>query len=166
MYERCTPGRSCPVIHLTGILAALGWSGSAMAGGPAEQYLATQLRVVRSLEAHVDQITRIADESASRLLAGGRIYAAGETGAVSELVGRAGGLCGIQALSWDKPPAFRSVAAGANRDAGDVLLVADYGDGQTKAARLAEKGPLVVVFAPAGSPTWSVNRWPPTCGRS
>ena len=144
MYERCTPGRSCPVIHLTGILAALGWSGLAMADGPAEVYLATQLRVVRSLEAHVDQITRIADESASRLLAGGRIYAAGETGAVSELVGRAGGLCGIQAMSLDAIP--------TSFGASDVLLVADYGDSQMKAARLAERGSLVVVFAPVFSP--------------
>jgi uncharacterized phosphosugar-binding protein len=125
-----------------------------MADGPAEQYLGTQLRAVRSLEAHVDQITQIADESASRLVAGGRIYAAGETGAVSEIVGRAGGLCAIQALSWDKPPASLGpgVAAGANQDASDVVLVADYGDGQTKAARIVEKGPLVVIFAPAGSP--------------
>jgi uncharacterized phosphosugar-binding protein len=129
---------------LTGILAVLGWSGLAMADGPAEVYLGTQLRVVRSLEAHVDEITRIADEWASRLLAGGRIYAAGETGAVSELVGRAGGLCGIQALSWDRPPASLGDR--------DVLLVADYGGGQTKATRLAEKHPLAVIFAPAGSP--------------
>jgi uncharacterized phosphosugar-binding protein len=115
-----------------------------MAAGPAEQYLGTQLRVVRSLETRVDAITQIAEESASRLLAGGRIYATGETGAVSELVGRAGGLCGIQARSWDNPP--------ASLGAGDVLLVADYGEGRTIAARLVEKGPLVVVFAPAGSP--------------
>jgi hypothetical protein len=63
---------------------------------------------------------------------------------VAELVGRAGGLCGIQALSWDSPP--------ASLGAGDVVLVANYGDGRTQAARLAEKGPLVLVFAPAGSP--------------
>ncbi len=144
MDERCTLAQSSLVLRLTGILAALGWSGLAMADGPAEQYLGTQLRVVRSLEAHVDQITRFADRSAARLVAGGRIYATGETGAVAELVGRAGGLCGIQALSSGKPPA--SLAAG------DVLLVADYGDGRTKVAPLAEKGPLVVIFAPAGSP--------------
>jgi hypothetical protein len=34
-----------------------------------------------------------------------------------------------------------------------VVLLADYGQGQTRAARLAGKGLLVVVFAPAGSPT-------------
>jgi uncharacterized phosphosugar-binding protein len=129
---------------LAAILAVLGLSPSAMADGPAEQYLGRQLRVVRSLETGVDAITQIAEESASRLLAGGRIYAAGETGAVCELVGRAGGLCGIQARSWDHPA--------APLGAGDVLLMADYGEGHTIAARLVEKGPLVVIFAPAGSP--------------
>ena len=134
----------------------MGLSGLAMADGPAQQYLGTQLREVRSLQTRVEQIARIADESASRLLAGGRIYAAGQPGSISELVGRAGGLCGIQSLSCDKPP--------ASLGAGDVVLVADYGDGKTKTVAMAEKGPLVVIFAPAGSP---LVREPSaaTCGR-
>jgi uncharacterized phosphosugar-binding protein len=145
MHEQCTLGRASLVLCLTGILAALGLSGPAMADGPAQQYLDTQLRVVRSLEARVDQITRIADESAARLVSGGHIYAAGETGAVSELVGRAGGLCGIQALSWDRRPKVY----GPN----DVLLVADYGSSEPKPAWASQPGPLVVLFAPTGSAT-------------
>jgi len=87
-----------------------------MLAGPAEDYVDAQLRVVKGLEARVPALTRIADEAAARLLAGGRLYLAGERGMVLELLGRAGGLCAA------KPLAPGKTLLGEN----DVVILSSY----------------------------------------
>ena len=116
------------------------------AAGVAEQYLDAQLRAVASVEAQLDRLADVAELSCARLLAGGNIYLAGEKGMVSELLGRAGGLCAAKALSLDKP-----VALGSN----DVVLLSDYGTPGKLEAALAKLVPgkaLVIVFASAEQP--------------
>jgi hypothetical protein len=105
--------------------------------------LDAQLRAVASVEAQLDRLADAADSSCARLLAGGNIYLAGEKGMVSELLGRAGGLCAAKSLSLEKP-----VALTAN----DVVLLSDYGTpGKLEAAlaKLASSKALVIVFASA-----------------
>jgi len=93
---------------------------SALAAGPADDYIGAQLRVVRGLEAQVPALTRVADEAARELLAGGRLYLAGERGMVSELLGRAGGLCGAKRFAGGKTLLAEH----------DVVLLSDYGPRQ------------------------------------
>ena len=106
-------------IAFAAIAAIAAGTATCGAEGPARQYVEAQLKVVRSLEAKSAAIADIADEAAARLLAGGKIYLAGESGIVTELAGRAGGLCGAKALSLDKAPV--SLAPG------DLVLLSDYG---------------------------------------
>ncbi|MEW6359708.1 MAG: hypothetical protein AB1696_25445 [Planctomycetota bacterium] len=117
------------------------------ADGPAARYIEAQLRVVRSLDAQIVPLADAADESASRLLAGGSIFLAGEKGIVSELLGRAGGLCAAKPLALDKPlpPLTRN----------DVVLLSDYGSPGTldmALEKLSPFGALVIVFASAEHP--------------
>jgi uncharacterized phosphosugar-binding protein len=117
------------------------------AAGPAQQYIDAQLRVAHSLEAKLDDLAAIADESAARLLAGGKIYLAGEKGMVEELLSRAGGLCAAKWLPLER----RMPAVG--RD--DIILLSDYGTPEKLKAAVEKLGPsgaLVVVFASAENP--------------
>lgn len=117
-------------------------AGKAQAG-PAEDYLDAQLRAVAALEAALPAITQAADEAAGRLLSGGKLYLAGEPGMVSELLGRAGGLCGAQPL----PPDIASLAVS------DVVLLSDYGGAKTSLfERLTKAKAYTVVFVPRGHP--------------
>lgn len=114
--------------------------------GVAEQYLDAELRAIASVEAQLERLADAADASCARLLAGGNIYLAGEKGMVSELLGRAGGLCAAKSLSLEKPPAL-----GPN----DVVLLSDYGTPGKLDAALAKLVPgkaLVIVFASAEQP--------------
>jgi len=131
---------------LLGAMAAVSPTCSA-ATGPAEQYIEAQLRVVRSLDAKCEAIADIADEAAQRLLAGGKIYLAGERGMIAELTGRAGGLCSAQMLSLREG----QQSLGPN----DLVLLSDYGTpGKLKTAldKLATTKALVIVFASAENP--------------
>jgi len=85
--------------------------------GPAEDYVDAQLRVVKGLEEQVEGLARIADEAAQRLLAGGKLYLAGERGMVLELHVRAGGLCCTHVYQRAK----------TQLAANDVVLLSDYG---------------------------------------
>ena len=128
-------------------LASLLLLSSAVAfAGLAERYIDAQLKVVRTLETNVDTIVGAADESATRLVAGGNIYLSGEPGMISELLSRAGGLSGAKGLPLDKP----LPALGRN----DVILVADYGTPGKLADALKKLGsePLVIVFVSAEHP--------------
>jgi len=131
---------------LLGAIAAVPRVCSA-AAGPAERYIEAQLRVVRSLDAKREAIADIADEAAERLLAGGRIYLAGEKGMMAELAGRAGGLCAATTLSLEKgQPSPRP---------NDLVLLSDYGTPgklETALERLAGTKALVIVFASAENP--------------
>ena len=117
------------------------------AAGPAEQYIEAQVRVVRALDARREALADTADEAAQRLLAGGKLHLAGETGIMAELMGRAGGLCGAQMLALEKG----QLPAGPN----DIVLLSDYGTpGKLKTAleKLAATKALVIVFASAENP--------------
>jgi len=130
-----TPHR--PLVHF--LLIAL-LPGASLFAGLAERYLEAQLKVVRTLETKVELIAGVADESASRLVAGGNIYLSGEPGMISELLSRAGGLSGAKGLPLDKP----LPVLGRN----DVILVSDYGTPGKLAAALQKLGSdaLVIVF--------------------
>lgn len=138
---------------LVAITSALLSSGT-MAAGLAERYIEVQLQVARSLEAKLDLLADVADESAARLVAGGNIYLAGEPGMVAELLGRAGGLCAAKALALDKPmPALSR---------NDIVLLSDYGSpGKLAAAleKLRSTEAFVIVFASAENP---LLRQPPS----
>jgi uncharacterized phosphosugar-binding protein len=128
-------------------LASLLLLSSAVAyAGLAERYIDAQLKVVRTLETKVDTIVGAADESATRLVAGGNLYLSGEPGMISELLSRAGGLSGAKGLPLDKP----LPALGRN----DVILVADYGTPGKLADALKKLGSeaLVIVFVSAEHP--------------
>lgn len=118
------------------------------ADGPAERYIEAQSRVVKSFVAQLDPIAEAAEESASRLVAGGKLFLAGEKGIVLELLGRAGGSCSAAALPLDKPlPPLT---------ANDVILLSDYGAAGTLDAALAKltpTGSLVIAFASAENPS-------------
>ena len=135
---------------MTGRILFVGFLGLVAArpcsAGVAEQYLEAQLRAVASVEAQLDRLADAAEASCARLLAGGNIYLAGEKGMVSELLGRAGGLCAAKSLSLEKPPAL-----GPN----DIVLLSDYGTPGKLEAALAKLVPgnaLVIVFASAEQP--------------
>ena len=134
-------------IHrLMAAMACILFAGAA-AAGPAERYIDAQLQAARALEGQLDHLSDVADESASRLLAGGNIYLAGEKGMVLELLGRAGGSCSAKALDLEKPLS----ALGRN----DVVLLSDYGTpGQLDAAleKLTPTGAFVIVFASVENP--------------
>lgn len=129
------------------ILVAGGLSRPA-AGGPAEEYLNAQLRVVQALaaESTLDALADAADASVDRLLAGGNLYLAGEPGMVSEVLGRAGGLCGAKPLPADV----------AGLKAHDVVVGSDYAfAGPASYAgwdKLLASPALVIAFAPAQNP--------------
>jgi uncharacterized phosphosugar-binding protein len=133
-----------------GLLLAIGLTlipSLTLGAGAAGRYLDTQLKVVRSLESRIDQFADIADESASRLIAGGNIYLAGEPGMVSELLSRAGGLCGAKSLPLQNP------LPPLNRN--DVVLVSDYGlNGMLASAleKLRSSNALLIAFASADHP--------------
>lgn len=126
---------------LIGIGLAL-LTGGITRAGIAERCIDVQLQVVRSLETKLDYLADVADESATRLVAGGNIYLAGEPGMVAELLGRAGGPCAAKALALDKP----LPALGRN----DIVLLSDYGS-QGKLASALDKlkstEAFVIVFA-------------------
>ena len=137
-----------PVALLTVLLGA-----SPMLAGPAEDYINAQLRVVKGLEAQLPAITRIADEAAARLLAGGQVYLAGQPGMVSELLGRAGGLCAAKAFHTGKTTPGDK----------DVVLFSDYhntvvsapmmtGDALDAWSQLGRSQALVVAFASSEHP--------------
>jgi uncharacterized phosphosugar-binding protein len=121
-------------------------SGGTLFAGLAERYIEAQLKVVRTLEASVDAIAGIADESATRLVAGGNLYLSGEPGMISELFSRAGGLSGAKGLPLDQP----LPALGRN----DVILVGDYGTPGKLADTLKKLGSeaLVIGFVSAEHP--------------
>ncbi|MDD4872514.1 MAG: hypothetical protein PHR77_18345 [Kiritimatiellae bacterium] len=116
--------------------------------GPAENYIDAQLRAVRTMESQVDRITQIAEESASRVLAGGSIYLAGEKGMVAELLGRAGGLCAAKRLDADKPLPCLAI--------NDVVIFSHYGPATTCKTsawqNVTGSGVLVVAFAAIENP--------------
>lgn len=122
-------------------------AGTAVAG-PAEDYINAQLRVVRCLESQLDGLTDAADAAAAGLLSGGKLYLAGEPGMVSELAGRAGGLCGAQRLATGKS----AVKLAGN----DVVLFSDYGLPKQPPATtwddLLKSDALVIAFASAENP--------------
>lgn len=131
------------------ILAVLALPLPATAG-PAEDYLDAQLRVVTALDSRVDAMADAADQAAAGLVAGGNVYLAGERGIVSELAGRAGGLCGAKAIPADKPlPKLQP---------SDVVFFSDYGLPTKPGAggwgwkELAGSGALVLAFASAENP--------------
>lgn len=128
------------------LVALLLLSSAAAFAGLAERYFDAQLRVIRALETKVDAIASAADESATRLVAGGNLYLSGEPGMISELLSRAGGLSGAKGLPLDKP----LPALGRN----DVILVADYGTPGKLSAALGKLGSeaLVIVFVSAEHP--------------
>ena len=135
---------------IVGALASAPPAGGAVASGPAEQYVAAQLRVVRSLDARRDALADIADQAAARLLAGGQIYLAGESGMCAELAGRAGGLCAAERIRSTRTRRPRQ-SLGRN----DLVLLSDYGTpGKLQAAleKLAPTPALVIVFASAENP--------------
>jgi len=121
-----------------------------MLGGPAEEFIDAQLRVVKGLEAQVPAITRIAEEAAQRLVAGGRLYLAGERGMVSELQGRAGGLCGARRFAGGK----------ALLTEHDVVVLSDYVPKQSRAGTAWDATPdtraLRILF---------VSKQHPLCGK-
>ena len=150
------PGRGVSIAAM--FLGAVACAAAARAAapaptpGPAEQYIDAQLRVVRSMEASLNAIADLADESAAKLLAGGTIYLAGEPGMVLELLGRAGGLSGAAKLPVKKPAAKKPPRPVGP---GDIVLLSDYGTpGKLQAAidDLAPTGALVIVFASAENP--------------
>lgn len=118
------------------------------AAGPAEDYVDAQLRVVRSLESQLEGLADAADAAAVGLLAGGRLYLAGEPGMISELAGRAGGLCGAKGLTTGKS----AVKLGHN----DVVFFSDYGLPKQPPATtwndLLKSDALVIAFASAENP--------------
>ena len=118
------------------LLPVLACAASALAG-PAEDYVDAQLRVVRQLTGQVPALTRVADDAAERLVAGGRMFLAGEKGMVAELHGRAGGLCGAKRLAPGK------TLLGPN----DVVLWSSYGSGPGEVA-FGQGRALWVLFAP------------------
>jgi len=123
-------------------------AASVAAAGPAENYIDAQLRVARSLAENLDSIADAADAAAARLVAGGNLYLAGEPGMVSELAGRAGGLCGAKGLPGEK--------AAANLGRNDVVLFSDYGTAKQPAADtwkgLTQSNALVIAFASKDNP--------------
>jgi len=131
------------------LLGAMMWAcltSITATAGPVARYIEVQLRAVRSLEAQIDALADLADESASRLLAGG-LFLAGEKGIVLELTCRAGGPCATKRLALDKP----LPALGAN----DIVLLSDYGAPGTLDAALGKLGStpaLAIVFASKESP--------------
>jgi hypothetical protein len=116
--------------------------------GPAEEYVERQLRVVQALEGHLDGVINAADESATRLIAGGKIYLAGQRGMVAELLGRAGGLCAARALDLSRPLPPLSP--------NDVVLLSDYGLSGPKDTelwrKLLDSPALVIAFASHENP--------------
>lgn len=128
------------------LAAAIFAARGSLAAGPAETYLDAQLRVVQALEGRVDSIASAADEAAARLIKGGKIHLAGERGMVSELAGRAGGLCAAKPLALDRPLPQLD---------GDVVLFSDYGhDGKSAEGwnKLTQSGALVIAFASFENP--------------
>lgn len=120
--------------------------------GVAEQYFDAELRALASIEAQLDRLADAAEPSCTRLLAGGNLYLAGEKGIVSELLGRAGGLCAAKSWSPERPSPLGP---------GDVVLLSDYGaPGKLQAAmaKLAETKALVIVFASVRQPAFSAAR--------
>jgi len=118
------------------------------AAGPAEEYLDAQLRVVAGLEGELDRLADAADAATERLLAGGQIWLAGEPGMISELVGRAGGLCGAKVL----PSRAAALPLGKN----DVVIFSDYGLPEPSPpdawSRLLKSDALVIAFAAEENP--------------
>jgi len=112
-----------PLRTVSALFALLAGVASA---GPAEDCLDAQLRVVRGLEEQAPRLTAAAERAAQCLLAGGRLYLAGERGMVSELHVRAGGLCATLLF----------VPGKTKLGIGDVVLFSDYG------SRVGEMGPL------------------------
>ena len=94
------------------------------------------------LESALPEMTRSADAAAERLLGGGRLFAAGQTGFVEEASLRAGGLMMLSPL-----------AAKTALSEKDVLLVGaltNADDAAEKACRRGkEAGAYVVLFSPA-----------------
>jgi hypothetical protein len=132
MMQRFRHALIVQLVPCLGALLLLGTGTSHAIAGPAEDYIDHQLRVVQSLENQLDGIISAADQSAAHLLAGGRIYLAGERGMVSELLGRAGGLCGAKMLDLDK-----SLPALSDKD---VVILSDYGLPRERAAPRAASG--------------------------
>jgi hypothetical protein len=121
---------------------------------PAERYLDAELQAVRGLEDDLDELANTAEAAATRLLAGGNLWLAGEPGMIAELAGRAGGLCGAKVLPTEKPAAILGV--------NDVVLWSAYGAREDMGSvwpRLLESGALVVAFAPEDNAVFR-NRLP------
>lgn len=156
----CTARRLLDLARLVAPLAVLVGFATPAAAGPAEDYLDAQLRVAHALEQKVDPLIDVADQGATRLLAGGKLYLAGEPGMVAELLGRAGGLCCAKRLALDKPlPAF-----GPN----DVVLFSHYG-ATTRVddaawPKLVQSGALVIAFVSAEHPLLLIPTQPMIAG--
>jgi uncharacterized phosphosugar-binding protein len=123
------------------------WPGQA-AAGPAEEYIDGQIRVALALDKGLEAIVTAADESAERLVSGGRLYLAGERGMVLEVLGRAGGPCGAKMLALDRP-----LPSLGNKD---VVLLSDYGLALANIGEQWKKvtatGALIVAFAATENP--------------
>ena len=116
------------------------WPASA---GPAEEYIDAQLAIVRDLERQLP-FSRI-EAAADRLCAGGSLYLAGEPGMVSELHGRAGGLCGARRFAPGKTLLAK----------GDVVLASHYSDAASILSRwraVRGTGALFILTCPGHHP--------------
>lgn len=103
-----------------------------------ESYLERAAQAIEYARAEAPGMTAAAEEAARRLAAGGRFWAAGQPGLVSELSGRAGGFMMLRALG-DGIPA-----------AGDVVLYFPENSAPLPEAQLAPK-PYVITFGPCTS---------------
>lgn len=116
----------------------------ARVASPCVQYADRLLAAISQSAANLSRITAAAEQAAARMVAGGKIWIAGDEGFVTEGSYRAGGMMALQALD-----------SAAKASAGDVVLLgtlaAKQADRDLVAAAEA-RGALVVLFAPQDLP--------------
>ncbi len=100
---------------------------------PPDSYITRVEAVVEACRSDIPAMEASANAAAERLVAGGKLWAAGQPAWVSELSGRAGGLMMLQNLG-DKTP-----------EKGDVVLFAQ-GDNVAVPGTLVESSAFLVVF--------------------
>ena len=110
------------------------FSGVLAAGSGPQSYILRVAAAVEQVGAESKSMDQSAQEAATRLIKGGKLWAAGNPAFVSELCGRAGGLMYIQGLGDGAP------------DAGDVVMYGLSGAPPISDA-LATSGAHIVAFA-------------------
>lgn len=119
---------------------------AALCGAADESYLLRVDGALQAARADLPAMQAPAEEAARLLIAGGRLFAAGQPSMVSELSGRAGGFMMLEGIGKEPPKA------------GDVVLFSQEA-GEPLPASLSGSGAYIVVFGskpvPEGVPFFS-----------